>query len=201
MELTPQQLEELGEKLQKLIKIKDEDAIQFVCDLIVLRDQKDFVENVFPELVTKGCYFKGLWELDYIEEGNYYKEILEALYGGNISMEDFLYSHFKYNYGNYFSEDEINKTILENPENWLDILFDKWYYDLSEEKEIEVAGNIIMKDVRDGKVNPLVLFEQVYNYGYLSAYLAIYGGNSWVRLAEKMGKLEQLVELVNNKNK
>jgi hypothetical protein len=200
MQLTPEQLKELGKKFKELIKIKDENAIKLACDLVVLEAKKDFVENVFPELVTKGCYFKDLWELDYIEDGNY-EEILKALYGGNMSMKNFLYSNFRYNYGNYVSEDEINKAILEDPEDWLDNLFYEWYHDLSEEEEIEVAGNIIMKDVRASKVNPLNLFEQVYPHEYLAAYLAIYDGDSWVRLAEKMGKLEQLVELVNNKNK
>lgn len=164
MQLTPKQLNELDEKFKKLLEIGDEDAYQLARDLVLLEAEKDFLENVFPELVTRGYYSDGSWDLDY-RKPQYYEKILDALYGGNVSMRDLAYSFFKHSYGDYFSEDEINKAILEDPESWFDILFDEWYYRLSDKGEKEIVGSVIMDDVKKGKVNPLDFFDEVFNYG------------------------------------
>ena len=124
MELTPKQLDELDEKFRKLLEIGDEDAYQLACDLVLLESEKDFVENVFPKVVTRGYYSDGSWELNF-RKSEYYEKIVDALYGGSVTMRDLAYSFFKRNYEDYFSEDEINKAILEDPESWLDILFDE----------------------------------------------------------------------------
>jgi len=198
MELTPKQLEELDEKFRKLLKIGDEDAYQLACDLVLLESEKDFIENVFPEVVTKGYYSDGSWELNF-RKSEYYEKIVDALYGGSVTMRDLAYSFFKRNYEDYFSEDEINKAILEDPESWLDILFDEWYYDLDEEEEKEIVGSVIMDDVKEGKVNPLDFFDEVFNHGYVYDTVESYNYIDWVWLAKKVGELERMVELVENK--
>jgi len=198
MELTPKQLDELDEKFRKLLKTGDEDAYQLACDLILLEAEKDFIENVFPKVVTRGYYYDGSWDLDY-RKPQYYEKILDALYGGSVTMRDLAYSFFKRNYGDYFSEDEINKAILEDPESWFDILFDEWYYDLGEEGEKEIVGSVIMDDVKEGKVNPLDFFDEVFNYEYVYDTVKSYNDIDWAWLARKVNELEQLVELVENK--
>jgi len=94
MELTPKQSDELDERFRKLLKIGDEDAYQLACDLVLLEAEKDFIENVFPKVVTRGYYSDGSWDLDY-RKPQYYEKILDALYGGNVSMRDLAYSFFK----------------------------------------------------------------------------------------------------------
>jgi hypothetical protein len=198
MQLTPKQLDELNEKFKKLLEIGDEDAYQLACDLVFLDAEKDFIENVFPKVVTKGYYSGNDWDLDY-RKSRYYEKILDALYGGNVSMRDLAYSFFRCNYGDYFSEDEINKAILEDPESWFDILFDEWYYDLSDEGRREIVGSVIMDDVKEGKVNPLDFFDEVFNHNYVDDTVESYNHIDWAWLAKGVGLLEQMVELVESK--
>ena len=198
MELTPKQLDELDEKFRKLLKTGDEDAHQLACDLIFLEAEKDFIENVFPKVVTRGYYYDGSWNLD-CRKLQYYEKIIDALYGGSVTMRDLAYSFFKRNYGAYLSEDEINKAILEDPESWFDILFDEWYYNLGEKGEREIVGSVIMDDVKEGKVNPLDFFDKVFNYEYVYDTVKSYNDIDWAWLARKVNELEQLVELVENK--
>jgi hypothetical protein len=198
VQLTPEQLDGLDEKFKRLLEIGDEDAYQLACDLVLLESEKDFIENVFPKVVTRGYYSGDGWDLDY-RKPQYYEKILDALYGGNVSMRDLAYSFFKCNYGDYFNEDKINKAILEDPESWLDILFDEWYYDLSDEGEREIVGSVIMDDVKEGKVNPLDFFDEVFNHDYIYDAVKSYNYIDWAWLAKKVGKLEQMIKLMENK--
>jgi hypothetical protein len=196
-----QLLEELDKKFKKLLEVGDEDAYQLACDLILLDAKEDFVRNVFPEVVTKGYYYGNGWDLDF-RGRQYYEEILDALYGGNVCMvfmSDLAYLFFKSNYENYFSEDEINKAILEDPGSWFNILFDEWYYNLGEEEEKEIVSSVIMDDVKKGKVNPLDFFDKVFNYDYVCDTVKSYNHIDWAWLAKRVGQLEQMVELVESK--
>jgi hypothetical protein len=196
-----QLLEELDKKFKKLLEVGDEDAYQLACDLVLWDAKEDFVRNVFPEVVTKGYYYGNGWDLDF-RGRQYYEEILDVLYGGNAFMvftSDLACLFFKRNYEDCFSEDEINKTILEDPGNWFYILFNKWYCNLSEEEERKIVSSVIMDDVKKGKVNPLDFFNKVFNYDYVYDTVKSYNHIDWVWLAKKVGKLEQMVELVENK--
>ena len=70
---------------------------------------------------------------------------------------------------------------------------------MGEEGEKEIVGSVIMDDVKEGKVNPLDFFDEVFNHDYVYDTVKSYNDIDWAWLAKEVGELERMVELVEDK--